>query len=655
MSCIDDNPCTEDSCDTDGNCLHIALEGNPCHDGDGNPCTEGVCDGNGHCVPIALEEVSCNDGDGNPCTEGVCDASGNCVVTNLPDGVSCDDGLFCNGTDICIDGICTHSGDPCLPGQICDEATDFCANCDPEELGKLLASDGLPSDWFGSSVAFSGETFVIGARGDDDVGDGSGSAYVFTREASGSWTQQSKLTASDAAAYDQFGCSVAISEDTAVIGANADDNGSWSGSAYVFVRSNGTWTQQAKLTAANAVGESRFGYSVAVGDDTAVIGADKDGTPDTSDCGSAYVFTRDPSNVWTQQEKLTASDAAESGRFGGSVAFDGDTAVIGAQEDNHGRGAAYVFVRSDGVWTEQAKLVASDSTASDNFGSSVAFSGETAVIGAGRKSYWRGAAYVFVRSNGVWTEQAKLVASDEAAGAYFGFSVAVRGNMAVIGTWGDDHAGLNSGSAFVFARNSSGSWTPQANLIAWDGAEGDWFGSSVAISGDTAVIGASMDDDSGQDSGAAYVFDLSSCQGVCEHGPVLVDQPNGQAVCEGETVVFEADATGTDPLSYQWQRDGEPILGATADRYTINAADPADAGDYTVVVSDDCGSVTSDAATLTVYALPQPVIIATPAATVCGPTKITLDAGPGLCQLSLVTRRSYQPDHHGLGCWALCR
>ena len=274
--------------------------------------------------------------------------------------------------------------------------------------------------------------------------------------------EQAKLTASDGESNDQFGYSVAVSGDgnTAVIGAYGDDDGGTNaGSAYVFVRSGSSWTQQAKLTASDGAASDFFGRSVVISGDgnTAVIGADGDDDGGI-DSGSAYVFTRSGSS-WTQQAKLTASDGASSYHFGRSVAVsgDGNTAVIGAIGVDEGRGSAYVFVRSGSSWTQQAKLTASDGASEDQFGWSVAVSGDgnTAVIGSyadddgGDRS---GSAYVFSRSGSSWTQQAKLTASDRAANDYFGWSVAVSGdgNTAVIGSYADDDRGGGSGSAYIF-------------------------------------------------------------------------------------------------------------------------------------------------------------------------------------------------------------
>ncbi|NNE34075.1 MAG: hypothetical protein HKN13_02490, partial [Rhodothermales bacterium] len=164
--------------------------------------------------------------------------------------------------------------------------------------------------------------------------------------------------------------------------------------------------------------------------------------------------------------------------------------------------------------TEVQKLLASDKASGEYFGRSVAIDGDTALIGASREddsgTYNNGAAYVFTRSGGSWSEQAKLLASDKASGDYFGYSVAIDGDTALIGASGEDDSGTSqNGAAYVFTR-SSGSWSEQAKLLASDKASGEYFGNSVAIDGDTALIGASGEDDSGTyNNGAAYVFTRS--------------------------------------------------------------------------------------------------------------------------------------------------
>ena len=383
----------------------------------------------------------------------------------------------------------------------------------PEERAKLTASDPADTDVFGAFVAISGGTAVVGAIYDDDAGDFSGSAYVFVRSGT-TWTQQAKLTASDAAGGDTFG-SVAIDGETIVVGARSKDSaaGADVGAAYVFVRSGTTWTEQAKLMASDGAANDQFGYFVSLSGETAVVGVHQDDNAQGIDAGAAYVFVRS-GTAWTEQAKLVASDGAANDRFGYAVSLSGETAVVGAYLDDSvpgaDVGAAYVFVRSGTTWTEQAKLTASDGAYLDQFGVDVDISGETVIVGAftddNAGGINAGSAYVFVRSGTTWTEQAKLTASDGAASDWFGSEVAISGETAVVAAHRDDNArGADAGSAYVFVR-SGATWTEQAKLTASDGGPYDWFGDSVALSDDTILIGASQDDDGGTNAGAVYLF-----------------------------------------------------------------------------------------------------------------------------------------------------
>ena len=423
--------------------------------------------------------------------------------------------------------------------EVEDEGAEYPLTIDPliATETKLTASDAAEDDYFGSSVAISGNTAVVGASRDNTAaGVDAGSAYVFVRNSNGIWSQQAKFTANDAAAGDQFGLSVAISGDTIVVGAWRDDTsaGQDKGSAYVYERSNGLWIEQAKLTASDAeiedsFGEDLFGKSVAISGYTIVVGAVVDTTTAGVDAGSAYVFVRFL-GVWIEQAKLTASDADGLDAFGESVAISGDTIVVGAiGEGFQPIGSAYVYVRSNGVWSEQAKLTASDALANDRFGRSVAISGDTIVVGAFGDDliipippplYIKlvqdaGSAYVYTRSNGVWSQQAKLTAGDAAANDWFGVSVAISGNTVVVGAWRDDtSAGEDAGSAYVYVR-SSGQWSHQLKLTASDAAANDCFGVSVAISGNisgtTIVVGAFGDNiAAGEDAGSAYIKRLTN-------------------------------------------------------------------------------------------------------------------------------------------------
>ncbi len=390
---------------------------------------------------------------------------------------------------------------------------------------KLLAADAAADDLFGTSVAISGETIVVGVPGDSGAaGLFQGSTYVFVRSA-GVWSQQQKLEAADPA-DDSFGVSVAISGETIVVGAPFDDGaaGFAQGSAYVFVRSAGVWSQQQKLEAADPASDDSFGVSVAISGETVVVGSNQG--------SAAYVFMRS-AGVWSQQQKLEAADAAEGEGFGNSLAISGETVVVGAVFDDDAgginQGSAYVFVRSGGVWSQQQKLLAADAAEGDGFGESVAISGETIVVGArfdsGAAGLFQGSAYIFARSVGVWSQQQKLEASDPAEFDQFGFSVAISGETVVVGTPFDSGAaGSDQGSVYVFVR-SGVVWSQQQKLEAADAAAGDFFGRSVAISGETIVVGAPFDDGAASiNQGSAYVFAADTC-GITIN-PATLPQPH---------------------------------------------------------------------------------------------------------------------------------
>ena len=362
---------------------------------------------------------------------------------------------------------------------------------------KLTASDNAAGDEFGRSASISGDYAVVGAFKDDDNGDFSGSAYVFKRTGT-SWAQEAKLLPADGATGDFFGESVSISGDYAVVGArNDDDNGINSGSAYVFKRIGTSWAQEAKLLPADGAERDNFGQSVSISGDYAVVGAFKD-DDNGSSSGSAYVFKRIGTS-WAQEAKLLPADGATGDFFGESVSISGDYAVVGAKGDD-GTGSAYVFKRTGTSWVQEAKLLPADGATGDFFGESVSISGDYAVVGA-KGDDGTGSAYVFKRSGTSWAQEAKLLASDGAAGDLFGLPVSISGDYAVVGAHDD---GDHSGSAYLFKRTGT-SWTEEAKLLASDGVAGDHFG-VVSISGGYVVVGAYFDDDNGTDAGSAYLY-----------------------------------------------------------------------------------------------------------------------------------------------------
>ena len=428
-----------------------------------------------------------------------------------------------------------------LPTMIPSKSTQSEGLAGWNQQAKLLASDGEAEDFFTSlGISLSGDTALIGAWGDDDKGADAGSAYAFTRTGT-TWTQQAKFLALDEEAGDAFGWCVAIEGDTAFIGAAGDDN--LKGSVYLFTRSGTTWTEQAKLVAADGAAGDQFGYSIYLSGDTALIGANCD-DDNGFDSGSAYVFIR-IGTTWTQQIKLLPSDGEAQDSFGGEVSISDETALIGSCfDDDKGfdSGSAYIFIRTGTTWTEEAKLLASDGAPGDYFSAyAVSISGDTALIGAAGDDMAKGSAYVFTRTGTTWTEQAKLLTSDGITGDSFGGSVSLSGDTAIIGAGGEDDNGPDSGSVYEFIRTDT-TWAQETKLLASDGSGGDVFGWDVALDGNTALIGAYYDDDNGADSGSAYVFTKESEN----QPPVTPTAPAGPTI-GNLGLKYDFTASTTDP------------------------------------------------------------------------------------------------------------
>ncbi len=374
---------------------------------------------------------------------------------------------------------------------------------------------GQASDRFGYAVALDGDTAVVGAiRANNANGNDRGAAHVFTRSGS-AWVHQQQLVADDGGFLDAFGWSVALDGDTIAVSAREAyvDGVAYQGAVYVFTRSGATWSQQQKLTASDGEEFDNFGDAVALEGDTLLIGS----SIHVIRPGAVYVFTRSGA-TWSQQQKLTAGDPRAGNWFGRAIALDGETALIGAvYSDGLSRGGAYLFTSNEGVWSQQHKLMPNDSASSDLFGWSVALAGDTAVIGASDavvdSNEEQGAAYIFTRSGATWSQQQKLTASDGAAYDRFGRSVALDGNMVIIGAeqhaiWGN-HS--DRGAAYLFSYSpgdGDDAWSEQQKLTASNGAVGDRFGYAVALEGDIALVGAYRANVGGNNiQGAAYFFE----------------------------------------------------------------------------------------------------------------------------------------------------
>lgn len=364
-----------------------------------------------------------------------------------------------------------------------------------ERLQKILASGGTGNDDFGSSVAVSGNLALIGAPGPSMD---TGSAYIFRRNDDDDWIQETKLLASDGAADDQFGSFVAIDGAFALVGAwRTDDDGlADSGSAYIFRRdASGSWVQVAKLRDGSPGAGDRFGGGVALSGDLALVGSSGDDDYG-SGSGSVFVFRRRTDGSWTEEAKLSPTDAAAGKYFGRGVAINGDVALVGAfgdRDNGYSSGSAYAFRRDgNGIWTQEAKLLANDGADGDQFGGCVSICGDLAVVGAlyeDSNGPNAGAAYTFRHTGGgVWVEESKLTALHSLPGDRFGSDVSISGDQVVVGM--SPAYGITSGSAYLFQRQPGGRWRHKATLVPVDSALDDYFGSGVAIDEDVVLVGA---------------------------------------------------------------------------------------------------------------------------------------------------------------------
>lgn len=404
------------------------------------------------------------------------------------------------------------------------------------EQDKVWASDYAADREFGYDVDIDGIYAIVGQT--DENGSYAGAAYVFQRSGT-SWNQVAKLTSTGSMTGDMFGKSVAINDDYAIVGAPTHYSVGGNGAAYVFEKPGGGWSNMAsetqKLTASDGAPSDYFGCSVDVDGNVAVIGAEGDDHPQGSwGAGAAYIFERGGSS-WSEKSKLIASDRdpLEADSLGNSVAISGQYVIAGNYcDDDFGieAGAAYIFEEPGGGWhagqtlTETAKVTASGMGASswDEFGFSVAIDGTQAVVGAPWDDFsgndYAGSVYIFERVIGSWTltPTAKLTASDHVYPANLGCSVSISGDWVAAGAYKDDDLGTWTGSAYFF-KKPAGGWataTETDKRTASDGTGGDQFGFSVSIDGDYTIVGARMDADppngtsSPDDAGSAYIFIL---------------------------------------------------------------------------------------------------------------------------------------------------
>ena len=366
---------------------------------------------------------------------------------------------------------------------------------------KILSSDGAEDDNFGHSVSISGDYVIVGVPNDDDNGMTSGSVYIFKRDGT-NWAEEQKLTASDGAEVDMYGYSVSISGDYALVGVPGDkDYGDYTGSAYVLKREGISWVEKQKLIASDAEEDDHFGWSVAISEEYAVIGAVAEAT-NGHQSGAAYIFKRE-GDSWLEKQKLIASDGTDNEFFGWEVAISKDFVVIGCPEDEDNgsdAGAVYIYNRVDTSWLEMQKLLASDGAGDDNFGRSVSISNNYIVVGSpfdDDKGNRSGSAYMFKLNGSNWIEEQKLTASNGSEHHNYGTSVSIYGQTAIVGTW-------IANSVYLY-KFENFNWIEDEIIVPSDGTGSEQFGTSISLDYNKLISGARGDDDNGTGSGSAYI------------------------------------------------------------------------------------------------------------------------------------------------------
>jgi hypothetical protein len=475
-----------------------------------------------------------------------------------------------------------------------DAEAKYPVTIDPLWNNEAILSENPPGTdhRFGNSVSVSDNTAVVGTPGANSR---SGKAYVFSRSGSTWTEQAilSASDESDFARFGESvsvsGDNIVVG---ARFADHASDNGGETtyiynaGKAYVFSRSGNTWTEQAILSSPNPTEEGNFGTSVSVSGNTVIVGepyASLEGTF----TGVAHIFSL-VGDTWLREAYMYSGQFGLPTRFGWSVCVNGDTAIIGEPNAEAsgitGAGRAAVWSRSGGVWTQQAILTASDPQQA-GFGNSVSLSGDTALIGAPYANpndlFFAGQAYIVTRSGATWTEQAILSASDKSASAQFGESVSLSGNTAIVGARYADPGGVpNAGQAYIFTRSSS-AWTEVNTLYGYQTAFSN-FGASVSVSGDTAFVGEPFTDvDDTSDAGTAHVFRFDpSIRASVEFG--------SSGVTGGKSV------TGTVTLSSAPTASTVVSLSSNNVALTVPASVTVAAGSTTATFTASSSVVTSD-------------------------------------------------------------
>jgi len=529
---------------------------------------------------------------------------------------------------------------------------------------KAVANDRASGDQFGSAVSIYNNYAIIGAYAESEDTSGfntlsfAGSAYVFEKNSGGNWYQKQKLVPSDRTASDYFGYALSIDSNQLAIGAYEKDALPYThaGAVYIFNKNlNGIWQEAQKLIMPDTSTKIHFGSSLEINNDFLIVGApleDKDTLASNllMDAGAAYIFKKDITGTWVFNQKLIAPDRAISDFFGLKVAIDGNYAIVSAyreDEDTLGQntlndaGSVYIYEKDNNdYWHFKQKITASDRSANDRFGTSLALYNNIAVIstplededanGTNTKSN-AGSAYIFERNaNGKWIQKQKIVNGDRAINDFFGISVDINQNQIIVGAEqeSEDENGINTimsaGSAYVFEKNTNGLWIQKQKIVASDrGTPIDLFGHAVAIFNSNIIVGAHFEDEDEtggnplNGSGSAYIFEYCNptTAVIYDTACYFYASPSGNYVWNNSGTYYDTiiNTKGCDSLltihlhilnlnmgvavngatlnsnttnvNYQWvdcNNNFSPILGATNQNYTAIAN-----GDYAVIVANN--------------------------------------------------------------------
>ncbi len=427
---------------------------------------------------------------------------------------------------------------------------------------QLLPPDMAQSDLYGSSVSVDGDWAVVGKPGDSESGAGSGAAYVYARSGS-AWSLAQKLKASAPVSGGYFGVTVAMSGDVLAVGAPHDPGPGVadSGAVFVFERDASGWTERVKLVAEDASQGMEFGTAVAVDGTRILVGVPQTG-PAGSLSGSAYVFDR-TGGVWSQSQKLLPSDSEFGAGFGWSVGVSGDRIAVGCVGKDgpagNSQGAVYTFDLGGNTWAQTHEFFAPDGVSGgSNFGRAVCLRGSRLLAGASRRAQalnGPGVVYAYVHNGVDWNFAQEFWPADSHPDQDFGCSIAISGSLALVGAGGDDDsAGMSSGSAYAYRLDGS-AWTEIGKLLPMDPAFADIFGVAVGLSGDSAFVGASNSDDACPslvtcNSGSAYVFELAPTATQYGHCPANApcgntDKHGGCRNSTGQGAILAAAGSGS--------------------------------------------------------------------------------------------------------------